>query len=116
MGILSERVPEVNRYLCPVCGYNKLEHPPEDYFICPSCGTEFGYDDFTATHDELRRRWLNRGAPWFSSFTAPPENWNPVIQLLNGRVGFVVETPRETTSLERIVIRVGPWSKGVLIA
>ncbi len=101
--------------MCPVCGYNNLEYPPEDYFICPSCGTEFGYDDFTVTHDELRRRWLDRGAHWFSGFVPRPQNWSPVTQLFNARLGFAAIASRETTSFEHVVIPVG-WSRGVLVA
>src|SRR6266496_2663826 len=28
-------------YLCPVCGYDQLDEPPQHYSTCPSCGTEF---------------------------------------------------------------------------
>jgi rubredoxin len=39
-----------DRYLCPVCGYPELSEPPWNNEspsdeICPSCGTQFGYDD-----------------------------------------------------------------------
>ena len=49
---------------CPVCGYQHLSQPPYDghgcasFDICPCCGTEFGYDDSSATHEVLRRRWI----------------------------------------------------------
>jgi hypothetical protein len=79
-------------YLCPVCGYTKLISPPKDYTICPSCGTEFGYDDFTTTYDELRAAWLAAGAPWFSRHTAPPPNWNPITQLLRAGLGYRTTT------------------------
>jgi hypothetical protein len=49
-------------YLCPVCGYDRLEDPPGTFTICPSCGTEFGYDDAFASHAELRAKWLQNGA------------------------------------------------------
>ena len=26
-------------YTCPVCGYAALKYPPEDFTICPSCGS-----------------------------------------------------------------------------
>jgi len=77
-------------YLCPVCGYDQLDEPPQHYSTCPSCGTEFGYQDFAVTQEgrhaqweRLRRRWLARGAPWFSPVIAPPAHWNPYAQLFN---------------------------------
>jgi hypothetical protein len=60
-----------------------MTHPPHDYYICPSCGTEFENDDFETSHAELRRRWLQNGARWFSRATPPPPNWNPYRQLIN---------------------------------
>jgi hypothetical protein len=67
---------------CPVCGYDQLTNPPKDYMICPCCGTEFGNDDFEVSHEQLRRQWLEAGAPWFSDSTAQPVEWNPGTQLL----------------------------------
>ena len=74
---------------CPVCGFDKLTQPPEDHYICPCCGTEFGYEDYAATFDgrfqrwqELRQRWINAGMPWFSRATPPPVRWEPARQLL----------------------------------
>jgi len=43
-------------------------------------GTEFGFDDFDFTHEQLRERWLN-GAPWFSQEHQPPRGWDPIRQL-----------------------------------
>jgi hypothetical protein len=65
------------QYICPVCAYPELTHPPADYMICPCCGTEFGHDDFAASYEELRRAWLAAGAPWFSEETPPPPGWSP---------------------------------------
>jgi len=62
-------------FTCPVCLYPYLSRPPIDEYICPSCGTEFGYDDFAVSHDELRRRWIDRGAPWFSQHNGPRADW-----------------------------------------
>lgn len=67
---------------CPVCAYPDMPYPPRDYNICPSCGTEFGSDDAYATHDILRARWVQNGAPWF--FGQPPIAWNPYMQLMSG--------------------------------
>ena len=61
---------------CPVCGYAGLRRPAEDFIICPSCGTEFGYHDTAVTHDQLRALWLRRGAVWSSSVVPEPVGWN----------------------------------------
>jgi hypothetical protein len=74
------------RYTCPVCGYDQLLYPPTDYNICPSCGTEFGYTDFTRDHAELRMHWIDGGMRWHSSRIPAPPQWNPEQQLI--RAGF----------------------------
>lgn len=71
------------RHICPVCGYDQLEDPPRNHNICNSCGTQFGYDDSTTSHEELRRRWVEEGMNWWSIYTDPPRNWDPVTQLMN---------------------------------
>jgi len=58
-----------------VCGYSGLEHPPQDFTICPSCATEFELDDEVKTHEELRLDWLSAGAPWFDISVHPPAGW-----------------------------------------
>lgn len=68
-------------YLCPVCGYDRLEDPPKIFIICPSCGTEFGYDDAFSSHAELRAKWLRSGALWWSTVDPRPENWDPQQQV-----------------------------------
>lgn len=74
-------------FTCPVCGYNHMDEPAYDrmgcatYTICPSCGTEFGYDDSNAAHAQLRERWIGGGMNWWSKATAPPPGWNPERQL-----------------------------------
>jgi hypothetical protein len=74
-------------FCCPVCGFAGLSEPPYDekgcasFDICPSCGTEFGYDDATKSHAELRRLWLAAGAPWKSQTTSQPPNWDVLKQL-----------------------------------
>jgi len=73
--------------ICPVCGY-QMRLPPIDFHICPSCGTEFGYDDAGRTHADLRSQWLDGGAQWWSTDTPPPANWNPYVQLENLIVGL----------------------------
>ena len=70
-------------YTCPVCGYNKLHHPPEDWLICPCCLTEFGYSDVNWGVEELRREWIASGAEWGSKATPQPIGYNPESQLRN---------------------------------
>ena len=61
--------------ICPVCYYDELDEPPERFSICPSCGTEFEYDDSPVWFDNmsqadvhalLRGIWINNGSKyWF---------------------------------------------------
>lgn len=77
--------------ICPVCGFGPLESPPYDgygcptYVICPSCGTEFGYDDDAMTHAQLRAAWVSAGCPWWSRTQAAPRDWSPLEQLARVR-------------------------------
>jgi len=81
-------------FLCPVCGYPDLPEEPwcdgsSSDEICPSCGTQFGYDDAAggdasrraAVHRELRTRWIERGMRWFSTSTPKPIEWEPLDHL-----------------------------------
>jgi hypothetical protein len=76
-------------YTCPVCGFPGLSEPPYDaqgcasFEICPSCGTEFGYDDARRSHDDLRAAWLAAGAPWRSQAIRPRPDWDARKQLEN---------------------------------
>jgi len=76
------------KFTCPVCAYDKLEHPPMDFHICPSCGTEFWNDDEEKSHAELRHEWIANGAPWF--FGNAPVGWNPWMQLISAGYGFEI--------------------------
>jgi hypothetical protein len=71
-------------FTCPVCGYDdpKLPQIGAEWRdeICPSCGTQFGYDDASTSHEDLRQRWLNAGARW-SSRNPAPANFNGLDQL-----------------------------------
>lgn len=75
------------RFNCPVCGYDKLDEPAYDqhgcasFEICPSCGTEFGYDDSSKEHDRLREEWKRQGMKWWSDSARPPADWDPGAQL-----------------------------------
>jgi hypothetical protein len=75
-------------FVCPVCGYNDSQSPlygdESGYWeleICPSCGTQFGYDDCNTSHTKLRERWLNAGANWWSPSRPAPLDFNGVEQL-----------------------------------
>jgi hypothetical protein len=76
----------MNRHTCPVCGFDNLPYPPENHNICPCCGTQFGYDDATKSHEELRLLWLESGANWWSETQAPPLGWDPIVQLLAAKI------------------------------
>jgi hypothetical protein len=68
-------------YTCPVCGFDRLDDPPDNYTICPCCGTEFEYDDVRTTRADLRRTWVEGGYKWWSKLEHPPAGWNPEMQL-----------------------------------
>ena len=68
-------------HICPVCGYDRLTDPPLNFTICPSCGTEFGYDDAFASHAQLRAQWLRNGPRWWSPVDPRPDNWDPYLQV-----------------------------------
>jgi hypothetical protein len=74
-------------FVCPICGYPNLNEAPYDdngctsFNICPCCGTEFGYDDFTTPHSVLRKKWIIGGMKWWNKNLLPPNNWNPKDQL-----------------------------------
>jgi len=65
---------------CPVCGF-AMAYPPTDFHICPSCGTEFGYDDSGTTYEELRSRWILSGPTWWSPADPRPKDWDPYEQM-----------------------------------
>jgi len=75
-------------YICPVCGYDKLTEPAYDihncpsYEICASCGTEFGFDDFTDSILSLRQKWIKNGMQFWNT-SAKSDDWNPLLQLKN---------------------------------
>jgi hypothetical protein len=80
---------ESRYYTCPVCGYDRLARPPTLYAICPSCGTEFEYHDFTLSHADLRRAWIENGPAWHSKRIAKPAGWDPWLQLM--RAGLLTK-------------------------
>lgn len=75
--------------MCPVCGYLDSteevfgpngEHAYQE--ICPSCGTQFGYDDCLTSHRVLRKKWAKGKFRWHPGYQQP-KDWNPVEQLKN---------------------------------
>lgn len=69
-------------YTCPVCSFPHLEEPAyieeeATFVICPSCGTEFGYDDVTKSFEQLRAQWVDAGCPWWGGGQEKPRDWNP---------------------------------------
>lgn len=77
-------------FTCLVCGYNKLEEIPYDkcgnasYEICPCCGFEFGFDDYSEGNSfhEYRNQWIESGAEWFHK-SSKPKKWAIKDQLKN---------------------------------
>jgi hypothetical protein len=77
---------------CPVCFYGGLTENPWDedspsFEICPCCGVEFGYDDFSLDETErarkqavLRKLWEAKGFPWFSRSRLAPVDWDPALR------------------------------------
>ena len=86
-------------YICPVCAYRELPRPPKSFLICPSCGTEFGYEDFSTSHDVLRARWIRSGAQWYSEFLPKPIRWNGLQQLLDA--GLAIQFGNASTTATR---------------
>ena len=68
--------------ICPVCGF-RMRYPPRDWHICPSCGTEFGYEDVGRTYEQIRSAWFDGGCRWWSPVEPSPPEWNPIEQLNN---------------------------------
>lgn len=81
-------------YICPVCGWDKIEEFPNNTFeICPCCGTEYGvadngYQDI-ASWEFLRQIWIENGYRWWSNMQNPPEDWQPLKQLKNAKKLFL---------------------------
>ena len=65
-------------YTCSVCGYDSLRYPPENFIICPCCGTQFELHDAVRSHEELRRQWVAARDKWHSR-AIPPLRWSFVV-------------------------------------
>jgi len=83
-------------YTCPVCGYDELPYPPEDWMICPCCNTMFEYSEVTRGFDALRRNWIETGAKWGTNDVPRPTYWSPISQLQN--IGY------DVTDVDRVAI------------
>jgi hypothetical protein len=94
-------------FTCPVCFFDKMPDAPEDYNICPCCGTEFGNDDDLRTPAQLRAFWMASGAKWF--FHQPPVTWNPWLQLALGGVKLPYST---TATFGGSLVRSGGTGQG----
>jgi transcriptional regulator with XRE-family HTH domain len=68
--------------VCPVCGYDEMPYSPVPENICPSCGTQFGFDDHYHSPRELRSAWIDKNFPFFSDTRRPPKEWSPYRQLI----------------------------------
>jgi hypothetical protein len=70
-------------YICPVCGYDKLEKQPydekgnESFEICVCCAFEFGVDDMLYIFETYRKEWLSK------QDTKQGDHWNLDEQLKN---------------------------------
>ncbi len=84
--------------MCPVCGYPDLESQPVNHEICPSCGTQFGYDDYLRSHAALRQEWLSSGAQWFLK-GYQPYCWNAYRQLENAGLIRIEQEPKTKTTV-----------------
>jgi hypothetical protein len=76
-------------YTCPACGWPGLTEAPRSasgggsYETCPSCGFEFGFtdDDLGFTYASWRRKWIDDGMPWSTTYEPPPTSWDPEVQV-----------------------------------
>lgn len=76
-----------------------MEAPPKDYRTCPSCGTEFGVHDVTASIAELRDAWMKTGPKWWSTADPQPEAWDPLTQMEKAGIAVKRQPTREPSSI-----------------
>jgi len=85
------------RFTCPVCYFDRMTDPPQDFHICPSCGTEFELDDagpdIEARRAELRAFWVSGGCRWWSILEPKPADW---VSPLSGERPQAIETQTES--------------------
>ena len=79
---MPSNIPNDLKYTCPVCGF-RLDYPPRDFNICPSCGVEFDADTVEYKIVELRQAWIDRGMEWSSNAIPRPPHYDALGQLQN---------------------------------
>lgn len=79
---------------CRVCGLFNEDPPWGDdgespsYDICPCCGVEFGYEDYTVeSTKKYRAKWISEGAMWFTP-KEKPKDWDLVDQIKSIPVSY----------------------------
>lgn len=100
-------------YICPVCGYDKLDTSPYEkniqfpldsnltppyskyfgepsYDVCSCCGFEFGNDDEPGTSDGVTFKsflleWIKDGQVWFEE-NKKPAQWSLTKQVKNIKI------------------------------
>lgn len=81
-------------HTCPVCGFGGLMYPPENFTICPSCYTEFGYEDTSMSYEQLTLEWIRKGLPWeAANVVPPPDDWEHAKYEQLRSIGFLDYTP-----------------------
>lgn len=85
----------MNKYGCPICGYEKIQVLDEynhcTFEICECCGCESGSDyneNSTKEHvQKLLTDWtINKKFKWHSKITTKPNTWNPLKQMENSGI------------------------------
>ena len=89
-----KNVEYLNGYICPVCGYDKLNKSPYDengepsHETCPCCGYEFGFDDKRGeTFRIYREKWIANNFDFANKIN------NPARRSAAKRLGFAIEKP-----------------------
>lgn len=98
----------VHKYgiICPVCGYNDFDAPPEYDDLCPCCFFAFYTNDIDWTDRELRADWIAHGAKWAwgKEGTPKPPLWSAIEQLHNVTEQITDEEKRLTTPNEPVSV------------
>lgn len=100
----------MTKFICPVCGYDKLDSSPYEqnidfpldtslqppysqhfgepsYDVCSCCGFEFGNDDepgasSPSTFRNYLIEWIKEGQSWFET-NKKPDQWSLAKQIKN---------------------------------
>src|SRR5262249_14574738 len=75
--------------------------------ICPSCGTQFGYDDLApddisieTVWADLRAQWIHSGPEWFDPQIPRPSDWDPFKQVTRLDATLRKSTARTTAETD----------------